>query len=408
MINNEVTNIDDTEEDDDDLMEEWDDEEDDEGFEEEDLVDIPEPKKGKGGLFFILFLLIIIGGLGGGYYYIHTPGGQSVRAMIPENILAKLPPLPMGTQTAATTTPATTTTTPTETQTDVNLAMDIPPMPSMTATDDGFDTSVNITDDQLPDLDNMSGAVPVNGMEDASEDAAATETEPADDIQEMASLDFTTTDDDTAAEEPTETAFDAVEETAEPVEDAAATESFEIAAVTETPVEEAVETTPVATEPVATEPVATQAAATETPVVKSEDLVNLEDRLNVLESAVAGIEKNMLTKSDLSDLRSDMKAMRREFKNAKARVSSAPVKSTQKSVSKPKTRKAASKPAPRKHWVLKAAQPGKAWIAEKGQTDSKTITVGSYVSGLGKIKSIEQLPTTGRWVVTGSKNTLHQ
>jgi len=370
MINNEVTNIDDTEEDDNDLMEEWDDEEDDEGFDDEDLVDIPEPKKGKGGLFFILFLLIIIGGLGGGYYYIHTPAGQSVRAMIPENILAKLPPLPMGTQT--TTTPAATTATSTDTaHTDVDLAMDIPPMPSMTATNDGFDTSVNITDDQLPDIDNMSGVVPVNGLEDATEESVATETEPADDIQEMASLDFATTDDDTAAEETTETAFDDVEE-------AVATESFEIAAVTETP------------------------------VVKSEDLVNLEDRLNVLESAVAGIEKNMLTKSDVSDLRSDMKAMRREFKNAKSRVRSAPEKTSHKSASKPKTRKAASKPTPRKHWVLKAAQPGKAWIAEKGQTDSKTITVGSYVSGLGKIKSIQQLPTTGRWVVTGSKNTLHQ
>jgi len=386
MMNNEVIPMDDEENDD--IMEEWDDEEDDEGFEEEDLVDIPEPKKGKGGLFFILFLLIIIGGLGGGYYYIHTPGGQSVRAMIPENILAKLPPLPMGTQTAATTPAATTTdTSPAE----VDLTMDIPPMPSMTATDDGFDTSVNITDDQLPDLDSISGAEPVNG----TEETAADETEAVDDVLEMASLNFATTEDDTAVEDAAETAFDAVE----PVEDTAATESFDtVAAVTETP----------AAEPVATESVPTQTAATETPVVKSEDLVNLEDRLNVLEKAVVGIEKNMLTKSDVSDLRSDMKVMRREFKNAKSRVRSAPEKTSHKSVSKPKTRKAASKPTPRKHWVLKAAQPGKAWIAEKGQTDSKTIVVGSYVSGLGKIKSIQQLPTTGRWVVTGSKNTLHQ
>ena len=394
MMNNEVIPMDD-EEDEDDIMEEWDDEEDDEGFEEEDLVDIPEPKKGKGGLFFILFLLIIIGGLGGGYYYIHTPGGQSVRAMIPENILAKLPPLPMGTQTAATTPAATTTTQADTTQAEVDLAMDIPPMPSMTATDDGFDTSVNITDDQLPDLDSISGAVPMNG----TEETAADETEAADDVQEMASLDFATTENDAAVEDTAETAFDVVDETEAAVEDTATTESFDtVAAVTETPI----------ADPIATEPVATQTAATETPVVKSEDLVNLEDRLNVLETAVAGIEKNMLTKSDLSELRSDMKAMRREFKNAKARVRSTPVKTTQKSASKPKTRKVASKPTARKHWILKAAQPGKAWISEKGQTDSKTITVGSYVSGLGKIKSIEQLPTTGRWVVTGSKNTLHQ
>lgn len=78
----------------------------------------------------------------------------------------------------------------------------------------------------------------------------------------------------------------------------------------------------------------------------------------------------------------------------------APIKKTIKAATK------AKKPAPvRKHWVLRSALPGQAWISEnESSTDLKEIHVGDTVPGLGKVTAVE--PVGDAWVVRGTRGSL--
>lgn len=88
------------------------------------------------------------------------------------------------------------------------------------------------------------------------------------------------------------------------------------------------------------------------------------------------------------------------------RINVAPqVKAT---ISKPVTRQSSvKKPSSQKNtWALKAAQPGKAWISQKGSSAIKPIKVGDQVDGIGRIESIRLI--NGRWLVSGSTGKINQ
>lgn len=57
-------------------------------------------------------------------------------------------------------------------------------------------------------------------------------------------------------------------------------------------------------------------------------------------------------------------------------------------------------------WELRAAQPGKAWISEKGKQDIIAVNIGSDIRGLGKITAISM--KNKRWVVTGTEGAVQQ
>jgi hypothetical protein len=58
-------------------------------------------------------------------------------------------------------------------------------------------------------------------------------------------------------------------------------------------------------------------------------------------------------------------------------------------------------------WVLKSAKPGQAWIAEKGSSDMRIITVGDSIDGIGSVISVGQ-GDDGKWVVVGRNGRISQ
>jgi hypothetical protein len=64
-------------------------------------------------------------------------------------------------------------------------------------------------------------------------------------------------------------------------------------------------------------------------------------------------------------------------------------------------------PAATGSWVLKSATPGKAWIAEPGSAEIRTVAVGESIKGLGKITAISQ-DSGGHWIVAGTKGQINQ
>ena len=65
-------------------------------------------------------------------------------------------------------------------------------------------------------------------------------------------------------------------------------------------------------------------------------------------------------------------------------------------------KKAPSRP----RWVLRAAQPGKAWVSKAGDTAMKRLQVGDTLSGIGRITAIAY--TNGHWVVQGTQGRILQ
>lgn len=58
-------------------------------------------------------------------------------------------------------------------------------------------------------------------------------------------------------------------------------------------------------------------------------------------------------------------------------------------------------------WQLRSAQPGRAWLAQQGSQEMRSVGVGDEVKGLGRILSIAQ-GSDGRWVVRGSMGSVSQ
>jgi len=109
-------------------------------------------------------------------------------------------------------------------------------------------------------------------------------------------------------------------------------------------------------------------------------------------------------RSTVEDLQSQIKAMQKT-KVESTPVKKAPVKKTAVKKKAPAKTKAAPK-SKTVQWELRAAQPGKAWVAQKGRDDLQPVIVGDTLSGLGRITSISYV--NNGWIVTGQKGSIKQ
>lgn len=99
--------------------------------------------------------------------------------------------------------------------------------------------------------------------------------------------------------------------------------------------------------------------------------------------------------AEIAQLSKTVKDLRSEIDRLKsqAQKSTAPVRK-------------ASAPSTSIQWELRAAQPGKAWVAQKGRDQLQPIVVGDVLSGIGRIKSISF--DNQQWIVIGEKGQIRQ
>jgi intracellular multiplication protein IcmG len=57
-------------------------------------------------------------------------------------------------------------------------------------------------------------------------------------------------------------------------------------------------------------------------------------------------------------------------------------------------------------WVLKGAQPGRAMVSRPGESDMRTVEVGSVLAGIGQVTDISY--QDGQWVVSGTRGRITQ
>lgn len=130
----------------------------------------------------------------------------------------------------------------------------------------------------------------------------------------------------------------------------------------------------------------------------TDKLDTIIERLEKVEGTVSDID--LSPAQEIAALKQTIASLEKDI----AQLKKAPVTKT-RSTSAPSTTKKVVKAAVPK-WELRAAQPGKAWVAKQGQKDIKSVSVGETLEGVGTIRSIELV--SGRWVVKGSSSSIQQ
>lgn len=155
-------------------------------------------------------------------------------------------------------------------------------------------------------------------------------------------------------------------------------------------------------------PIATPAQ--EAAKAEDEQIKALTDRLDQLEAQLADKDKKIeTTTSELEAVKQKLASAESAAANAAAvpapvaqakEDNAAPQKATA-----PKARKKKSSVSSGK-WVLRAAQPGRAWISKPGERDMKALQVGDTVAGLGRVTAITY--DGQKWAVVGTQGRVNQ
>lgn len=151
----------------------------------------------------------------------------------------------------------------------------------------------------------------------------------------------------------------------------------------------------------------------EVPTV-SVDLSSIEEKLDQITSRLDDMDVQMSqmqgdVSSKIDSVQDNVTKLEKRVESvaARAQQQTASPRSSSRQAPGPKPVSQKAVPSPQTpSWELKAAQPGKAWIAQKGSSELKPIQVGDRVNGLGQIQNITF--DGGRWRVIGSAKSLTQ
>ncbi len=148
------------------------------------------------------------------------------------------------------------------------------------------------------------------------------------------------------------------------------------------------------------------------PIVEKKDTImrssDANKKLDTILTKLEALDQKVNNVRDDTDAK--IMALKDELKNAPVKTASVSTKSSSKpnvSTKQVSIPKKESKPkAQPVRWVLRSAQPGKAWVSKKGQSGVQAVSVGENLSGVGRITAISQVG--GRWLVKGTQGTIKQ
>ena len=141
------------------------------------------------------------------------------------------------------------------------------------------------------------------------------------------------------------------------------------------------------------------------------------DRLNKVESALKDIddghkgEEYARLVQDVEQLRGQLQAPAKVTTPSVTPAVKKPVVkkgSSSDAAYVPQQKKPVAAPAakPAAKWVLRAAQPGRAWVSRSGERDMQSVEVGQSLPGIGRISAITF--DAGAWKITGTQGVIAQ
>jgi len=140
---------------------------------------------------------------------------------------------------------------------------------------------------------------------------------------------------------------------------------------------------------------------------KQLDIPNQDKLSKVENNVVEPLRKELAVKDKkISSLQEEVESLQKQI----ATLKSESKKSQPAQTTEPAKKKATvKKKAPARstvQWELRAAQLGKAWVAQKGRDDLQPVVVGDILSGLGRIQDIAY--RDNKWIVIGSQGQIKQ
>ena len=142
--------------------------------------------------------------------------------------------------------------------------------------------------------------------------------------------------------------------------------------------------------------------------------------LSEAKSVAAPDNANQLAQEQVSkieDLKNqEILALKQTVEELEKEIAALKKQKAKPAVVKKAAKKVTKKAAPKKRapvvkrassqWELRAAQPGKAWVSKKGQSELQPVMVGDNLDGIGRIQSITY--QKNQWIVTGSSGSIKQ
>ena len=113
--------------------------------------------------------------------------------------------------------------------------------------------------------------------------------------------------------------------------------------------------------------------------------------IETMKREIASLKAELAQRTAQNDA---LKATVQTAKNAQTKAATQAVPSKQIQKPAPVQQSSSTK------WVLRAAQPGKAWVSQQGQRDMRSVVVGDSLPGIGRITEISF--SNGHWTVQGT------
>ncbi len=145
--------------------------------------------------------------------------------------------------------------------------------------------------------------------------------------------------------------------------------------------------------------------AEKTPPAGAAETAKVEE----LETQIAELKKTITQLQQAAVVKEDTAEKTGEEENGGEAAPETPKKVHHRSTSQSK-RAVAARHATRHvavAWILKAAKPGVAWVAQKGSSDLHMVETGDSLTGIGKVTAIVR-DSSGNWEVNGTKGRISQ
>ncbi len=139
------------------------------------------------------------------------------------------------------------------------------------------------------------------------------------------------------------------------------------------------------------------------------DLSAITDKLDMIVTRLDRIEGRIDNVQDTNE--AAIQSMQRDIKKIQSKPAKTTVRKSQPKVAAKPKAATSSKRAPvqvskAKSWELRAAQPGKAWVSERGASSMTAVQVGDSLDNIGRITAISF--NNNRWTVIGTKGRISQ
>lgn len=136
-------------------------------------------------------------------------------------------------------------------------------------------------------------------------------------------------------------------------------------------------------------------------------LEELSDRMDSFENSLSDMSSRVKNANSKVEISAEVKKLSRRLSSLERKLENGVKASNSSSAGSSQTYKTQHQTKTASvNWELRAAQPGRAWVSSSAGGEMRTVNVGDYLEGIGKVTSVSY--SNGVWIVQGTKGRIKQ